>query len=249
MEPAVLKSRVETALREGRQQQALDFARTLFDFAPSPENKALLVRATLDEAERLLASRQLVPAGTMASRAWKLASQNDEKARLAEIMARCGNLAQALLLAGQLNTAALSARILGHAADAAIRNKSAPTSGLSADFASHRAIILRASAEITAGQDALARQTLQGIGLGSPFLEWKVFLRGLLAYYQGDNPRALENWQRLDPKRLPAHLAAPFQIQIDATFRSAQSGLKLAGVCRRCWMALLEASLCRDSGP
>jgi tetratricopeptide (TPR) repeat protein len=222
MEPAVLRSRVETALREGRQQQALDFARTLFDFAPSPENRALLVRTTLDEAERLLASRQHVQAGTMASRAWKLASQNDEKARLAELMARCGNLAQALLLAEQLNTPVLSARILGHAADAAIRNKSAPTSGLPADFAAHHAVILRASAEITAGQDDQARQTLQGVGLGSPFLEWKVFLRGLLAYYQADDPRALENWQRLDPHRVPAQLAAPLRLQIDSAFRAAQ---------------------------
>src|SRR5581483_9018017 len=65
--------------------------------------------------------------------------------------------------------------------------------------------------------------TLQGIGLRSPFLEWKLLLRGLQAYYQGDDTRATENWQRLDAQRLPARLAAPFRFHIDPTFRAAQS--------------------------
>ena len=53
-------------------------------------------------------------------------------------------------------------------------------------------------AQLEAGKDEEAKTTLQGIGLQSPFLEWKVFLRGLLAYYQNDDARVLENWQRLD---------------------------------------------------
>src|SRR5262249_46573516 len=34
--------------------------------------------------------------------------------------------------------------------------------------------------------------------------------------------RAIENWQRLDPDRLPARLAAPFRFALDAPFRLAQ---------------------------
>src|SRR5262249_20252324 len=64
--------------------------------------------------------------------------------------------------------------------------------------------------------------TLQGIGLQSPFLEWKVLLRGLLAYHQKDDPRALENWQRLNAQRLPARVAAPLRFLIDPSFRTAQ---------------------------
>ena len=82
--------------------------------------------------------------------------------------------------------------------------------------------ILQAFGEIEAGQDDQAKTTLQGIGLRSPFLEWKVFLRGLQAYYQQEDARAVENWQRLDADRLPARLAAPFRFQIDAAFRAAQ---------------------------
>ncbi len=56
----------------------------------------------------------------------------------------------------------------------------------------------------------------------SPFLEWKLLLRGLQAYAHNDNPRTLENWQRLTPERVPARLAAPLRCQIDAAFRTAQ---------------------------
>src|SRR5262249_28189033 len=72
------------------------------------------------------------------------------------------------------------------------------------------------------GQDEPARATLQEIGLRSPFLEWKVLLRGLQAYYHSDDARALENWQRLAPDRVPARLAAPFRCQIDPAYRAAQ---------------------------
>src|SRR5262249_47870809 len=42
-------------------------------------------------------------------------------------------------------------------------------------------------------------------------------------YYQKDDARALENWQRLNPDRLPAQLAAPLRFQTDPAFRVAQS--------------------------
>src|SRR5207244_3559907 len=82
--------------------------------------------------------------------------------------------------------------------------------------------VVQTFAQLEAGQDDAARDSLQAIGLRSPFLEWKVLLRGLLAYSQNDDGRALENWQRLAPDRLPARLAAPFRFLIDAPFRAAQ---------------------------
>src|SRR5262249_34826109 len=76
---------------------------------------------------------------------------------------------------------------------------------------------------VHAGQDEAARETLQGIGLRSPFLEWKVLLRGLMAYYQHDDVRALDNWQRLAADRLPARLAASIRSLIDRAYREAQA--------------------------
>ena len=56
----------------------------------------------------------------------------------------------------------------------------------------------------------------------SPFLEWKVLLRGLMAYSAGDDARAVENWQRLDADRLPARLAAPLRAALDPAFKRSQ---------------------------
>ena len=43
-----------------------------------------------------------------------------------------------------------------------------------------------------------------------------------MAYYLKDDDRARENWQRLDPQRLPARLAAPMRSAIDPAYRDAQ---------------------------
>ena len=79
--------------------------------------------------------------------------------------------------------------------------------------------ILQAFREVEAGQDEPAKTTLQGISLRSPFLEWKLLLRGLLAYYQNDDAKALENFQRLAPERVPARLAASFRQALDPNYR------------------------------
>src|SRR5690606_23514627 len=79
-----------------------------------------------------------------------------------------------------------------------------------------------AFAHYEAGRDDAMLQALQGVGLRSPFLDWKLLLRGLSAYSRREDVRAVENWQRLDPHRLPARLAAPLRLAIDPGFREAQ---------------------------
>src|SRR3954452_109478 len=80
-----------------------------------------------------------------------------------------------------------------------------------------------AFAHYEAGRDDAAITALRIVGLNSPFLEWKLLLRGLMAYSAGDDGRALDNWSRLDSQRLPATLAAPLRASMDASFRAAQS--------------------------
>jgi tetratricopeptide (TPR) repeat protein len=93
--------------------------------------------------------------------------------------------------------------------------------------------VLAAFDHAAAGRDDAAREALQVIGLGSPFLDWKLLVRGLLAYYAGDDGRALDNWSRLIPDRLPARLAAPLRFALDPAFRAAQSPKAFADLRRR----------------
>ena len=99
-----------------------------------------------------------------------------------------------------------------HPADRAVRAADGP-----------EAVAVRSAfAAYAAGDDDSARQFLQAIGLSSPFLDWKLLVRGLIAHAAGDDTRAAENWRRLDPRRLPAKLVAPLQPTTPVAARQAR---------------------------
>jgi tetratricopeptide (TPR) repeat protein len=109
-----------------------------------------------------------------------------------------------------------------HPADVALAQGKAGRDGLPAEWRAGFDAVRSAFDHAAVGRDDAARDQLQSIGLGSPFLEWKLLLRGMLAYYAGDDGRALDNWSRLAPGRLPARVAAPLRFVIDPAFRSTQ---------------------------
>src|SRR5262249_41558924 len=112
--------------------------------------------------------------------------------------------------------------LLARAADAAVEREKAGRALLPEALRPDFDRVLTAFEQLQAGQDEAVRATLQGIGLRSPFLEWKLMLRGLQAYYQQDDARAGETWQRLSPARLRARLVAPLRLPIDKEFQAAQ---------------------------
>ena len=220
--PAVLKERVERAMREGRFQQALELAKQLHKSEPTQVQLELVKQAYLGRARQLRTQGHSRDAAVVLRAA--LAVDRTTPAWLDQIaveLTQCGELKEALDLLGQAPDAV--APILGHAVDAALQKeavgRAALPEALHADFDR----IVLAFQQVEAGRDDDARVTLQAMGLRSPFLEWKVLLRGLQAYYAKDDARARENWQRLAPDRLPARLAAPFRFHIDPEFRGAQS--------------------------
>src|SRR5262249_40950267 len=141
------------------------------------------------------------------------------KRQIAEEMAACGDAQGALRLAAEAGGGEADPRLIGQAVDAAVQQEKAGRGllpeALPADFER----VLTAFEQLEAGQDEAMRETLQPISLRSPFLEWKLALRGLQAYYQNDDARALENWQRLTHDRLPARLIAPLRFGIDPAYQ------------------------------
>lgn len=133
--------------------------------------------------------------------------------QLAVWQAKAGNVPRAVALADQAGDAALRATVTGYAADAAVAAKSGTL--LPADLHAGYAATVEAFKRYHAGQDDAARERLNDIGLSSPFLEWKVLLRGFLAYTANDDDGARANWGRLSADRLPAKLAAPYRARID----------------------------------
>jgi tetratricopeptide (TPR) repeat protein len=220
--PADLTARIRRAEGQGRYQQALELARSLYKQDPTPPHRDLLQQMILGRARQLRGQGLLRDAqGTLESAA-SLDGGRAWVEQVAQELAACGAVARALELLRPFPDSPALPRVLGLAVDAAVGQGKAGRSLLPEHLHAHFDLVVQAFAQAEAGRDEEARTSLQGIGLQSPFLEWKVLLRGLLAFYQGDNLRALENWQRLNVDRLPARLAAPLRFTIDPAFRLAQ---------------------------
>ena len=217
------KARVNKAVREGRFQQALELAKQLQKQEPTAEHAELLRTTYLGRARQLRSQGYTRDAVTVLQAALLHGGQDVAwLGHVAQELAACGQVRQALdMLKGQPESPA-HAQVLAHAADTALQQEAAGRALLPPVLHADFDRILTACAQLEAGQDEQAKETLQGISLRSPFLEWKVLLRGLLAYYQKDDVRALENWQRLNSERLPARLAAPLRFAIDSAYRTAQ---------------------------
>jgi tetratricopeptide (TPR) repeat protein len=225
------KARIERTRREGRYQQALELVKQLYKYEPTPAHLELLKDTYLQRALQLHAMGAVRDAATVL----EVASRLDDKnrvwlERLAKEMARCGDAARlkALMdriapLPGGGQTADIGKQFLTSVADAAILQDGTGKNTLPPELKQELDLIVQAFREVENGQDEAAKQTLAGVGLKSPFLEWKILLRGLQAYYANDDDRARENWQRLDPERPPARIAAPFRAAIDPAYQQAQS--------------------------
>ncbi|MCL2118190.1 MAG: hypothetical protein FWH27_07160 [Planctomycetaceae bacterium] len=61
--------------------------------------------------------------------------------------------------------------------------------------------------KIECEQDEDALELLKSISFRSPLAEWRLFLRGLIDHYRGDDVKAAESWKRLSPDRPPARIA------------------------------------------
>lgn len=201
-------ARADRDLKAGKVKLALQKARELVAARANPAAEALLARAVVANGEAALTTNKKAAAVSLIEENLPLLSVARDKNSLLELLAVAGEITQALSLAAP--DAPLHQQWPGIAADNAIRGRRFKSPPLPADFAAHRDAIHAAFKALEAGDDDKAREMLQPIGLASPFLEWKVLLRGLLAFYGNDTQKALENLQRLRPERLPAKLARPY---------------------------------------
>jgi tetratricopeptide (TPR) repeat protein len=203
--------------------QGLDLAKQVYKAEPSADNRAVLFNAYIGRAAELRSQNNLRDAASTLQNAVGLVDADpDRLTALGKELSACGEIRQALALLQESADSPARQEVLIRAADAAIRQEGQGQSTLPTEMQADFDRVIQAFAQLEAGQDDDARETLQAISVRSPFAEWKLLLRGLQAYYTKDDVRAIENWQRLDSERLPARLAAPLRALIDLAYRQAQ---------------------------
>lgn len=214
-----LVRKAEAVLRAGRPAEALEHAKQLAREKPGPEADALLRRCYLAAAESLVGRNTFREAHALLSEAERLTVADPKWwERLAELRADLGDGGRALQLLDKVPGTTARPRVLGRLADRAVREGPAGRDLLPEDLRAGFDAVRQAFAHYEASRDQPAREALNAIGLSSPFLDWKLLLRGLIAWSTNDTARALENWSRLTADRLPAQLAAPFRLTADKTF-------------------------------
>jgi tetratricopeptide (TPR) repeat protein len=221
--PTDLRSRVQRAATEGRFQTALDLAKQLVKQDPTPQNAELLKTIQLGRARQLRSQGMTQDARNLLTNA--AAQQTDPLwlEQAAEELARCGDPSGAQVLLNRVPNSKARPRVLAEAADAALAQGKNGRGFLPEDLRGQFDAVVQAFEFVENGQDEAGRAALQTLGLQSPFLEWKLLLRGLLAFYAQDDARAVEAFARLNPQRLPARLAAPFRFHLEPEFKRAQS--------------------------
>lgn len=218
--PVPTPAKVQAALRAGNVTSAVELARQLHTLTPTPENLALRKQALAAAAGHYADRDKAAEFNTVMAEADGMdASDPAWVAERACLLARGGRLADALMRVDAAADPATHAKVLGHAADRAVRLQS--RDALSPEHQAGLHAVLTAFKQHEGGNEPAAREALEGIGLRSPFLEWKVLLRGLLAHAAADDARAAENFARLDPARLPSRLAAPVRIAVDPGYKAA----------------------------
>ncbi len=214
--------RIAAALLRKDYTEANADAAKLVELNPSAENHALYRRTVSTVIDGFMATGKVKAVTDAIRGVEKFAANSSEWAEdVAVLYGKIGEFAKAKQFAALSTLPTTAAKVGGTIADLLVRrNRPEPVPD---DYRVGLHAILNAFKQYEAGQDEAAKATLQVIGLQSPFLEWKLTLRGLMAYSANDDARAIENWQRLSPTRMPKKFVASLHSSIDASQRTGQT--------------------------
>ena len=216
---------VERHLARRNFREAVKEARRVHRQQPSEATRRLLETATLARVRELQQHGLREEARALASSLLEMGlTDATVQAELPAVLAGLGMLDRAA--AG--NGAAVDAdpAVLKTAADqAVVRPGEAPRS---LPKIREEALLVRAALEaMESGRDDEALEKLQPIGRSSPLSDWRLFVRGLAAYYRGDDEAMRASWDRLEPGRHAARIAAQLRTVAEAR-RDDAAGLRTA---------------------
>jgi tetratricopeptide (TPR) repeat protein len=193
-------------------KEALKNAKVCFRQDPSHEHRQILERSWLGRGLQL-ARAGLQPEGRAAAQELLAMGvlEPDVQQGLPELLLAVG-LYDHAVTAGKLPRDGQEAppAVLARAADRAVADPASAPASLSGT--GEGAAMVRAALDaLSAGDEGASLAALGEVPRNSPFADWKLFVRGLAAYYRRDDEAMRANWDRLAPDRFAARLAAPLR--------------------------------------
>ena len=209
-----LFQQAERALARRDFKQALKHAKVCYRQQPSDEHHRFLERASLARAEELHRFGMRDECRSVLEALLDLGvTEPSVERELPRLLVAVGLFDRSPVGRGEVGGEP-DPRLLASGADhAVVRPDQAPASlpGVREGAADVRAALKA----LEDGDETAAIARLKDIGRSSPFADWKLFVRGLAAYYREDASEMRANWDRLDPARFAARIAAPLRALAD----------------------------------
>lgn len=197
-------------LEKGNVKQALKDARVAFRQAPTEETRRLLERAYIGRAQELLRFHDHASARPVIQGLLELGvTEPAVQAALPDVLIALGMLEH---IPGQQQMSDAERRdMLNKTADFAVVRPDETPRSLPEIRAG--AMAIRAALEaVERGDEPEMVTRLRDIPRSSPLADWKLFVRGLWAYYREVPAEMKANWDLLDPARFAARIAAPLKV-------------------------------------
>ncbi len=223
-------SQIKRHLEREDYKQALKDARVCFRQAPSQEHRQFLEIAYIGRAQQLKRQNNLEACKNVLHEMLKLKPQ--------EPAVQAG-LAGVLLWAGMLDQMPGGQEAIESSLGNEWKTKLADQAVLLPESTPSKELELRQGAQLVRDcmqamyekNDLLADERIRSIKREGPFADWKIFLRGLAAYYAKDRASMNANWSRLDSKRVAATIAKPLMVLANES-KFSSGDLRLADKIR-----------------
>jgi len=234
--------RAQRELAKGNVKEALKEAKVCFRDAPTPERRRLLEQTLAARAGQLQKAGLQDQAKDVFAELTRLGvTDPDVQAQLPRLQILLG-LAEPGPAGDAAGVWESNPNLLIELADQAVSHPQR----IPDKYVEMRQDCQRVRAALEAaerGDDAAAAEQLNDIARRSPFAEWKLFVRGLSAFYAGDAERAHANWDRLEPKR-PAFRIAQTLLVHSGQLTPDRAVIDVANGLRRLEYAVQNDPVC-----
>ncbi len=231
---ALLEKQAAAFLAEGKFRKARDEAKLLRRLAPD-RALPILVQANLGLAREMMAKGQVSEAEQVVAYLATLVPPAQLNSLRLELAGRRGHTEQAVAGALQMLTdpgAALPAVERHRLADLLVLSdgEPVPRNPREQELVAERAIVLEALRAIATQSWQAAQDALRPLPQRSGLSHWKNFLKGLIAFYQGDGSRAARYFAELPSDTVPTRASGIYQLWLERAAALPTGPLPTAGV-------------------